>query len=188
MNPIMLLVLFSTGVAVAILVGGAFLYGTNGPFMRAIGLCFWAIALEILVAIVADFYIANELRFVIIKMFGRSIEMIGVAYFFHRLIRIKKSGDVSDIPNSGEQPTEFWRQQARSWLKGKNYFAKPQYLGVELPEESAGPGTVIWGDEEAALLYRKHSPDLVTMTRQDFETLQRAIEGTCRSAHRVSAR
>jgi hypothetical protein len=79
-------------------------------------------------------------------------------------------------------------QQARSWLKGKNYFAKPQYLGVELPEESAGPGTVIWGDEEAALLYRKHSPDLVTMTRQDFETLQRAIEGTCRSAHRVSAR
>jgi hypothetical protein len=74
-------------------------------------------------------------------------------------------------------------QQARSWLKDKNYFAKPQYLGVQLPEEGSGPGTVIWGDEEVNALYHDHSPDLVTMTRTEFRQLQEAINATVSKAH-----
>jgi len=73
--------------------------------------------------------------------------------------------------------------QARSWLRGPNYYAKPQYLGIPLGEEGSGPGTVIWGDEEAAALYRNHSPDLVTMTRSEFRQLQEAVSATVSKAH-----
>jgi hypothetical protein len=74
-------------------------------------------------------------------------------------------------------------EQARSWLKGKNYFARPVYFGLPLGEEGSGPGPVIWGDEKINGLYAKHSPDLVTMTRQEFEALGGAVDGVCRTAH-----
>ncbi|HEX5704854.1 MAG TPA: hypothetical protein VFX97_16775 [Pyrinomonadaceae bacterium] len=74
-------------------------------------------------------------------------------------------------------------EEARSWLLDKNYFAKPVYLGVPLGKEGQGPGTVIWGDAKVNDLYAKHSPDLVTLTRDQFEALGGAVEGVCRTAH-----
>lgn len=73
--------------------------------------------------------------------------------------------------------------QARSWFKDKNYFAKPLYLGIPLPKEGAGPGPVIWANDEANGLYQKHSPDLVTVTRQEWNALEGAVNGVSQSAH-----
>lgn len=73
--------------------------------------------------------------------------------------------------------------EARSWLLDKNYFAKPVYLGIPLGKEGEGPGVVIWGDEQVNEMYAKHSPDLVTLTRDQFEALGGAVDGLCRTAH-----
>lgn len=72
--------------------------------------------------------------------------------------------------------------QARSWLKGKNYFAKPVYFGVPLGEEGQGPGPVIWGDESINELYAKHSPDLVTVPRREWNLLQEEVSKTLAAA------
>jgi len=73
-------------------------------------------------------------------------------------------------------------EEARSWLKGKNYFAKPVYLGIPLPEEGSGPGTVIWGNEEVQGLYEKYSPDLVTIPRHQWNKLQDEVSKTLAGA------
>lgn len=74
-------------------------------------------------------------------------------------------------------------EQARAWLKGPNYFAKPVYEGIPLGEDGQGPGPVIWGNEKVNNLYAKHSPDLVTLTRDQFEALGGAVDDICRTAH-----
>lgn len=74
-------------------------------------------------------------------------------------------------------------EEARSWLADKNYFAKPVYLSIPLPKEGAGPGPVIWGDEKVNDLYAKHSPDLVTLTRGQFNDLQDAVNKVSQASH-----
>ncbi len=73
-------------------------------------------------------------------------------------------------------------EEARAWLKDKNYFAKPVYLGIPLPKEGAGPGPVIWGDESVNDLYAKYSPDLVTLPRKEWNLLQREVTKTLAGA------
>jgi hypothetical protein len=73
-------------------------------------------------------------------------------------------------------------EEADSWCLDTNYFYKPLYVGLPLPEEGAGPGPVVWPRlKEAKGLYEKHCPDLVTLTRPEFEALQGAVNGLCHS-------
>ena len=65
------------------------------------------------------------------------------------------------------------------------YFYKPLYVGIPLPEGAASPGPVVWPrlNEPTKKLYQRHSPDLVTLTRPEFNQLQEAVNLTARKAH-----
>lgn len=74
--------------------------------------------------------------------------------------------------------------EAVSWCVDDTHFYKPLYVSQPITADCAAPGPVVWPHSEAKELYQNHYPDLVTLTKQQFETLQGAVDVTCRSAHR----
>ena len=68
---------------------------------------------------------------------------------------------------------------AVSMLRGPNYFAKPLPVDTLLREEPCAIGPVIWGNDEAQVLYQRYSPDGVWIPRRDWKALQLKVTDVC---------
>lgn len=73
-------------------------------------------------------------------------------------------------------------EEADAMCLDASYFYKPLYVDFSLPPDQAAPGPVVWPRSEANEAYRKHCPDGVFMTRQEFDSLRTAVERACYDA------
>lgn len=74
-------------------------------------------------------------------------------------------------------------ETAHSMCLDDSYFYKPLYVDVALPPEQCTIGPVVWPQSEARDLYKRHSPDGVFLTRDEFNMLEVAVSNTTRSIH-----
>lgn len=64
-----------------------------------------------------------------------------------------------------------------------SYFYKPLYVDMALPSVPCSLGPTMWPRSDARKLYEKRSPDMIAMTRHEFELLKGAVTEVCKSAH-----